>query len=106
MEDVAEFISIPKSGDDSRFGVIVKGSSMSPRVNPGDIVIVSQSAEVMSGDLAIVLWNDGENALRTVTYSGDNVVLSSTDSAKYPPQIVSKQTIHKLLRVVMRIEKF
>lgn len=106
MEDIVEYIAVPKSGDETRFGVVVKGNSMSPRINQGDIVIVSDTQEVRNGDLAIVNWIDGEFNLRVVTYSGDNVVLSSENSSKYPPAIVPKNKIHRLLRVVMRIEKF
>jgi SOS-response transcriptional repressor LexA len=106
MEDIVEYIAVPKSGDDTRFGVIVKGNSMSPRINPGDIVIVSEKQEVRNGDLAIVNWIDGEFNLRVVTFSGDNVVLTSENQSKYPPVIVAKENIHRLLRVVLRIEKF
>ena len=106
MEDAVYTISLPKTGDPTIFGVKVRGNSMSPKINDGDIVLVSERQEVMNNDYAIVLWNDGENALRTVTYSGDNVILTSENSQKYPPRIVPKKEIHRLLRVVMRIEKF
>lgn len=106
MEDVVEYVGIPMTGDDSQFGVVVKGNSMAPRVNNGDVVIVSQKAEVRSGELAIVFWNDGECALRVVHFSGDNVSLSSENPAKYPPIIVSKSNVHRLLRVMLRMEKF
>lgn len=105
MEDVVEYIGIAVSGDKSRFGVIVKGDSMSPRVNAGDVVVVSETQEVRNGDLAIVLWNDGECALRIVNFSGENITLSSMNLTKYPPTIVNKNNVHRLLRVVMRVEK-
>jgi SOS-response transcriptional repressor LexA len=105
-EDIVEYLAVPVSGDETRFGVIVKGDSMSPRINSGDTIVVSEIAEVRNGDLAIVNWNDGEFNLRVVTYSGDNVILTSENSAKFPPVIVAKSHIHKLFRVMMRIEKF
>jgi SOS-response transcriptional repressor LexA len=106
MQDALEHIAIAKSGDKTLFGVKVKGDSMSPRINQGDTIVVSEAAEVRNNDLAIVSWKDGEFNLRYITYSGDNVILSSENSTKYPPAIVAKNKIHRLLRVVMRIEKF
>ena len=106
MDDPVEYIAVQKSGDDTQFGVVVKGESMSPRVNGGDMVVVSQRAEVRSGDLAIVFWNDGDSALRVVTFSGENVTLSSANPSKYPPMIIAKSHVHRMLRVMMRVEKF
>ena len=106
MEGVVEHVGVAVSGDKTRFGVIVKGDSMSPRINAGDIVIVSEVAEVRNGDIAIVLWNDGDCALRIVNFSGENITLSSMNPSKYPPVIVNKNNVHRLLRVVQRTEKF
>jgi phage repressor protein C with HTH and peptisase S24 domain len=105
-EQPVEHIGIPYNADKTRFGLIVKGNSMAPEINDGDIVIVSEKAHVKNGDLAVVEWDDGETHLRVVTFQKEMIVLSSNNAAEYPPLFTDKKRIHKMLRVMQHIRNY
>jgi len=103
-ERAIDYIAVPKSKDDSQFGVKVRGKSMEPKVNEG--VIVSRKAEPKSGDLCLVSYGDGDYCLRYVHFKPAGVMLTSENSKEYPPEIVPKQKIHSIFRVVRLLKEF
>jgi repressor LexA len=105
-EHPVEHIGIPYNADKTRFGLIVKGNSMAPEINDGDIVIVSEKAHVKNGDLAVVEWDDGETHLRVVTFQKEMIILSSNNAAEFPPLFTDKKRIHKMLRVMQHIRNY
>ena len=106
IDNPTDFIGIPVSHDKTQIGLVVKGKSMSPEINNGDVVIVSEKAHVKSGDLCIVEWDDNERHLRRISYQKDMVVLSSNNSVEYPPIIAPKTKIHRILRVMQHVKKY
>jgi SOS-response transcriptional repressor LexA len=100
MENPIGHIAIPRSNDDTLFGVKIKGDSMSPIIPDGSVVICSKKESVANGKPHLVSWNDGENALRIVHQEGSFFTFSSTNAEKYPPLRVHKKDIHFLHRVV------
>ena len=100
METPSYYIAIPKSNDDTLFGVKVKGSSMASYSIPdGCVVICSRKEEIQNGKPHLVSWNNGENALRIVTQEGNFFTLSSSDPIAYPPLRIHKKDIHYIYRV-------
>jgi SOS-response transcriptional repressor LexA len=104
MEDIVEYIAIPKSTDTTLFGVKVKGNSMLPRIKPDDVVIASIKAEVKSGDLCLVNWEDGEYSLRYVHFQDKFVTLISENEKLSPPLTMPKTKINQLIRVMKIIQ--
>lgn len=104
MEDIVEYIAIPKSTDNTLFGVKVKGNSMFPRIRPGDVVIASLKADFKSGDLCLVNWIDGEYSLRYVHLQDKFITLISENEKASPPVSVPKNKIHRIIRVMKIIQ--
>lgn len=66
------YFSSPSEADKSIF-VTVKGDSMFPKIEDGDIVLVHKQDDVDSGSIAVVLI-DGEDALVKKIVYGDNCI--------------------------------
>lgn len=66
------YFSSPSEADESIF-VTVKGDSMYPKIEDGDIVLVHKQDDVDSGSIAVVLI-DGEDALVKKIVYGDNCI--------------------------------
>lgn len=62
----------------------VKGDSMSPKIETGDLIQVRQQTSVDSGDIAVVLY-DGEWYVKKVFYDDKSVTLHSLNP--YYPDI-------------------
>ena len=64
IEDIIDYEEIEAGQLNSNyeyFGLKIKGDSMSPRIQNGDVVIVRKQPDVDTGDVAIVCVN-GDNA--------------------------------------------
>ena len=68
IEDIDEWEEIPeamaKNGE--YFALRIKGESMSPKLQPGDIVIVKKQNDVDTGDTAIVLVNGNDATVKQI----------------------------------------
>ena len=105
-ENPSQHIPVVKSNDDSRFGIVVRGNSMDPEVKEGEIVVVSKKAEVASGDLCVVVFDDGETCLRRVHFHDHSVTLTSANEAKYPPAFHKKSEIEFIWRVMQKVTHY
>lgn len=105
-DEIVEYIGVPKRSDDTLKGLIVKGQSMAPEISDGDVVVISEKAEVRKNDLCVVEFNDGERCLRRVLIEKGNAVLSSNKSDEYPTMIVPQSKIRALYRVMQYIRKY
>src|SRR3990167_2994875 len=66
------------------FMVKAKGDSMTPKIQPGDYVIVRKTHDAHNGDI-IVCVNKGEVLIKKIQKSPGQVILSSLNSEAYPP---------------------
>lgn len=105
-DEIVEYVGVTKVSDDSLKGLIVKGQSMAPEISHGDIVVVSEKAEIKKNDLCVVEFNDGERCLRRVLIERGTAVLSSNQAEEYPPMIVAQDKIRKFYRVMQHIRKY
>ena len=74
----------------------VKGDSMSPVIQDGDLVIVRQQSDVESGDIAVVRINGDEATLKKVQKSEDGITLIAYNPAVYEPHFYSNKEIEEL----------
>lgn len=58
----------------AHFALKVKGDSMSPRINEGDVVIVRQQSFIENGEIAIVLVNGEEATVKRVTLFDEGLI--------------------------------
>ena len=63
VEDILDYEEVPQSWENQGefFALKIKGDSMEPRMESGDVVIVKQQPDANSGDTVIVLVN-GDDA--------------------------------------------
>ena len=73
----------------------IKGDSMEPRMNEGDVVIVRVQPDVESGEIAIVLVGGEEATCKRVIKTADGLLLLSTNP-KYAPLSYSNRMIEEL----------
>jgi len=105
-EQLEEPIYIPKSIDESLFGVVVAGNSMSPEVMNGEIIIVSRLHEIKSGDVCLVVFDSDESVLRRVYLHDHHVTLVSTNERDYPSKSYKKKEMRFLYRVMKSIRNW
>lgn len=77
------------------FGLRVKGSSMEPRIAPGDVVIVRKQENVDTGDTAVVLINGDSATVKKVKKETNGITLISNNPA-YDPMYFSNDDIQCL----------
>ena len=74
------------------FGLRIKGDSMEPRMESGDVVIVRQQSDANSGDTVIVLVNGDDATCKRLQKTDNGIMLVSTNP-KYPPMFYSNEDI-------------
>jgi repressor LexA len=100
-----EFIDRGDVTDPNAFALIVEGDSMSPRINSGDIVIISPNSDIVTRTVAAVALGD-DRTLKTVLLLDNGKVLLKPENESYDPIIVDRSEVHFIGRVVERRERF
>lgn len=86
------------------FALKVKGDSMLPKFEEGDIVIVKEQEDVESGDIAIVLVNGDEATMKQVQKKENGIWLYAFNPAVYEPHFYSNKDIEILpVRIVGKV---
>jgi DNA polymerase V len=84
VERVCDLNDLCVTNAEATYFVRVTGDSMSgDRIEPGDILIVDSSREIVDGKIAVV-WINGEHTVKRVHYAGDMIVLMPSNP-KYTP---------------------
>lgn len=78
------------------FALQVKGDSMLPKLEEGDIVIVKKQEDVETGDIAIVLVNGDEATIKQVKKVNGGIMLYGFNPDVYEPHFYSNQQIEEL----------
>ncbi len=81
----------------------IKGESMSPKILPGDIVIVRLQADVESGEVAVVFVDDGEATVKKVVKHSDGVSLIPYNPNFEPMFFSNKEIIARHLIVFGKV---
>ena len=98
IEDIDEWEEIPeamaKNGE--YFALRIKGESMSPKLQPGDIVIVKKQHDVDTGDTAIVLVNGNDATVKQIKKTEAGIMLVGLNLEVYQPHFYSNKEIEEL----------
>lgn len=78
------------------FALQVKGDSMLPKLEEGDVVIVKKQEDVETGDIAIVLVNGDEATIKQVKKVTGGIMLYGFNPDVYEPHFYSNQQIEEL----------
>ncbi len=99
-EEIPE--SLARSGD--YFALRITGDSMTPRICPGDVVIVRKQEAVDNGDLAIVLVNGDAATIKEVRRSQFGLTLIGWNVAVYPPRFYTVDEVENLpVRIIGKV---
>ena len=96
------YIENPADADDM-LCIKVKGDSMYPKIEEGDIVAVRKQSSVDSGSLAVMLIDGEEGVVKKVNYGSDWIELISINPM-YPPRRFEGAEVQRL-QVVGLVKK-
>lgn len=95
-------VTIPNPADvEDTISIKVKGDSMYPKIEDGDIIIVRRQTSVDSGDIAVVLLDGDEGLVKRVVYGSTWIELQSINE-DYPVQRFNGAEVTRL-RVVGKV---
>jgi repressor LexA len=100
-----EYVDRGNVTDPNAFALVVEGDSMSPRINSGDIVIISPNTPVTTRSIAAVALGD-DRTLKTVLFIDDGRVLLKPENESYSPIVIDRSQVIFIGRVVERRERF
>ncbi len=87
-ENILGYEEIPEKlariGD--MFGLYVRGDSMTPTMQDGDVIIVHHQTYANSGDIAVVLVNGDEATVKEIKISDDGITLIGHNATVFPPR--------------------
>lgn len=99
---VEKYITVDDVNDDSAFALEVKGNSMAPKIEDGDIIVVSPKIDSRSGDICVVRVND-EDTVKRVKVDEQFVHLIPLNP-EFEPMVVKKRDVGFMWRVVKVIK--
>jgi SOS-response transcriptional repressor LexA len=102
-EDAVDWIESDIKGEHN-FALRVKGDSMEPEFNEGDIIIVSPTAKAVTGDY-VVAKNDEEEATFKQYKKFDAARVLHPLNPKYPDIVLNKDLEYRIVGVVMEKKK-
>ena len=105
IEEILDYEEIPleMANTGEFFGLKVKGDSMSPRIQDGDVVIVKKQNTCETGDVCVVMVNGFDATLKQVKkdYNGIMLVPFNTE---YKPMFYSNKDIEELpIRIIGKV---
>lgn len=97
VEDIIDFEEIDEelASKGEFFGLRIKGNSMSPRIQSGDVVIVRVQSDAESGDIVIAKVNGDDACCKKLQKHDEGISLISLNP-EYEPMFFSKKDITDL----------
>jgi len=95
VNEIVGYIPVIICSDDEAADTIcikVKGDSMSPKIEDGDIIQVRKQTSVDSGDIAVVLLDGSEGLVKKVEYDTEWIKLISLNM-NYPPIVLKGKDV-------------
>lgn len=85
------------------FGLRIKGGSMEPRMQTGDVVIVRKQDTAETGDTVVVMVNGDSATVKKIKYGPEGITLIPTNPS-YDVQFYSAADVERLpVRVIGRV---
>lgn len=83
--------------------IVVKGDSMYPKIEDGDIVVVRKQDYVDSGSIAVVIKDNEDGLVKKIEYGKNHIELISINPM-YPPQRFEREDMNRI-RIVGLVKK-
>lgn len=85
------------------FGLKIKGNSMSPGIEEGDVVIVRKQEDIESGETAIVIVNGNEATCKKIKKLGNGIMLIPANQS-FEPFFYTNEEIENLpVRIIGKV---
>lgn len=101
-EYVEKYITVDHIKDNNAFALVVRGKSMAPRIEDGDIVVVSPQQYVHNGDICVIRVN-GEDVLKKVKIDNEYIHLIPLNTS-FEPVTVRKRDVEFIWKVIRVIK--
>jgi repressor LexA len=102
-QNVLEWIDYDKNPGDHIFASYIKGTSMAPRINDGDIVIFDTERGWEDGDVVIVTVNGDYATCKRIKRYENGIALISDNQAMTPMFYTREEVMELPVRVVGRV---
>ena len=93
-----DMVSVPSIPHGTEFGIRIKGDSMQPQINGGDIVFVKRQAGVEVGDIGIFIY-EGEAYCKQLAYRDNTYFLHSLNK-RYEDIPIHSDSIYTIGKVL------
>ena len=80
---------------ESYFYLVVKGDSMEPRIQDGDLALVHRQPTLENGDLGVMVFGEGEGTLKKYIQRGKAVILQRFNPA-YEEKVIRGEGLNQL----------
>lgn len=97
IEDIIDYEEIPQSWSNQGdfFGLRIKGNSMYPKLENGDVVIVKKQSTADNGDVVIAMVNGDDATCKRYKRMDAGIMLTS-DNSEYSPMFYTNEQIQSL----------
>lgn len=99
---VDKYVTVDDIRDEQAFALEVKGNSMAPRIEDGDIIIVSPRLEARSGDICVVRVQD-EDTVKKIKIEETFLHLIPLNP-EFEPWVVKQKDVTFMWRVIKVIK--
>lgn len=77
------------------FYLVVRGDSMEPRIQDGDLALVHRQPTLENGDLGVMVFGEGEGTLKKYIQRGNAVILQPFNPA-YEEKVIRGEELNQL----------
>jgi repressor LexA len=97
VEDILDYEELPQSWENQGefFGLKIKGDSMYPTLENGDVVIVRKQSSADNGDTVIAMVN-GDDATCKRYERSENGIMLIPNNSNYTPTFYTNEQIERL----------
>lgn len=105
VEDILDYEEIPQTWKNQGefFGLRIKGDSMKPKMDDGDVVIVRQQSDANSGDTVIALVNGDDATCKKLQKTENGIMLVSTNPNYLPMFFTNEEIVTKPVVILGKV---
>ena len=105
VEDILDYEEVPQSWENQGefFALRIKGDSMQPKMDDGDVVIVRQQSDANSGDTVIVLVNGDDATCKKLQKTENGIMLVSTNPNYLPMFFTNEEIVTKPVVILGKV---
>lgn len=95
IENVLEYVEIPASWSGDYAALLIKGDSMAPKIEDGDIIIVKLQDHAENGDIVVAIVNGADATCKKLIKNIEGITLQPLNPA-YQPIYFNNDSINDL----------